>query len=101
MVSIDYCLLLCTKSIKRHQKGQRHPKYVCQIQPITVPIDGGKLFGSIGTLSNIYLAKFPGFFMGETKLQSINISSALKLCIVDIYLDIKKQDLYYILTPIL
>ena len=66
-----------------------------------VVINGGKLFRSIRTLSNIYLVKFPRFFLGETKLQSINISSALKLCIVDTYLDIKKQDLYLMLALIL
>ena len=66
-----------------------------------VAFNGGKLFKSIRTLSNIYLAKFPRFFLGETKLQSINISSALKLCIVDTYLDIKKQDLYLMLALIL
>ena len=37
----------------------------------------------VGTLSNIYLVKFQRLFLGQTKLYNINISSELKLYIVD------------------
>ena len=68
--------------VPKVSKGQHHAKYVCQIQSIMAAINRGKLFKSIRTLSNIYLAKFLRFLLGETKMQSINVSSALKLCIV-------------------
>ena len=88
--------MLLTIVYQRHQKAPGHPKWICRIQLISVRFDRGKLFRSVKTSSNIYLVKFWVFFLGETKLQNINISSKSKLCIVDTYLDIEKQDLHII-----
>ena len=65
--------------------------------PAILPaIDGGKLSRSVRTLPSMYFLQFERFFLGETKLQDINLSLELKLSIVGTYLDIEKQDLHYI-----
>ena len=61
---------------------------------ILAAIDGGKLSRSVRTLLSMYFLQFERFFLGETKLQDINLSLELKLSIVGTYLDIEKQDLH-------
>ena len=67
-ISSELKLCIVDNCVPKASKAQGHPKWICCIQLISVRFDRGKLFRSVRTSSNIYLAKFQGFFLGETKL---------------------------------